>query len=65
MNNCLTNLQNPLNKLVKSVVINFSVNDCLGNYSRTDVQEYNLNSQNSLTGQTCLHIIHEAYSVLL
>ena len=65
VSNLLTNLHDLFNKLLKSVVINFSVNYCLGNCCRFNVQEYNQNSQNSLTGQTWLHLTHDMQSALL
>ena len=54
----LMNLQNPFNKVVKIFVINFSLNYCLGNCCRSNVQECNQNSKKKLTGKTCLHLLH-------
>ena len=65
LRNLLTNLQNPFNKWVKSFFINISVNACLGNFCRSNIQEYKQNSIISLTAHTCFHLIHDTHSVLL
>ena len=63
--NLLMNPQNLCNKVVKSFVIIFIVNDCLGKFCISNVHEYNQNNQNSLTWQTCLHLLHETHFALL
>ena len=65
MSDLLMNLQNLSSKVFKSVVINFSFNDCLDNICRSNDQEYNQNILNSLNGQTCLRLLHETHSAIL
>ena len=61
----LKNSKDPFNKVVKSVVINFSVNYFLGNCCILSVQEYNQNSRIILTGQKCLHLIYETHPAII